>query len=250
MIRKNKVRQIAAILCMITGMSSIPAYAAVPETLGAKNGWNNISGNWYYLMGNGAWSTDFIEDEHTYYAFTKDGILSYAKKNANTGGGAYPVFMLDEKEQELFDKMNDEKRDLFFDAYPDAEEDYEEGRVEVYDAQASLVLDMELCEAAKARLSSALEKGYSKNKREIPGEGTINDYVQKSLPSRKYATFFEMYLWGPEQSYDPYDSVEVRMQEKYEQKNDKKYSLEYYRRMGIAHENKNKKDYYLVILER
>lgn len=32
----------------------------------------------------------------------------------------------------------------------------------------------------------------------------------------------------------PYDSVMIRMQEKFDRKDDKKYSLEYYRRMGIA----------------
>lgn len=48
----------------------------------------------------------------------------------------------------------------------------------------------------------------------------------------------------------PYDSVMIRMQEKFDRKDDKKYSLEYYRRMGIAHENQNGKDYYMVVLER
>ena len=42
----------------------------------------------------------------------------------------------------------------------------------------------------------------------------------------------------------------IRMQEKFDRKDDKKYSLEYYRRMGIAHENQNGKDYYMVVLER
>ena len=41
-----------------------------------------------------------------------------------------------------------------------------------------------------------------------------------------------------------------RMQEKADRKNDKKYSLEYYRRMGIAHEIRDGKDYYMVVLER
>ena len=155
MIRKKDVRRMAAILCVMTGMTGIPAYAAVPETLGAKAGWNQISGNWYYLMGNGAWSTDFIEDENTCYTFTKDGIFSYARKNPNTRGGAYPVYMLDQKEQELFDEMNDEKSDLFFDAYPDAEDDYDNGDVEFYDGQASFVLDQTLNEIAEKRLSLA-----------------------------------------------------------------------------------------------
>ena len=250
MIRGREVRRMAAILCMITGMTAVPAYAAAPETFGAVPGWNQISGKWYYLMENGAWSTDFIEDENTCYTFTKDGTLSYARKTPNTQGGAYPVYVLDQKEQELFDDMNDEKSDLFFDTYPEAEDDYDNGDVEFYDGRATFVLDMDLCDIAKARLSSAMEKGYSKSKNTIPGEGTVSDYVKTAFPERKSATFFEMYLWGPEETYDPYDSVTLRMQEKFDRKDDKKYSLEYYRRMGIAHENQNGKDYYMVVLER
>ena len=136
MIRGREVRRMAAILCMITGMTAVPAYAAAPETFGAVPGWNQISGKWYYLMENGAWSTDFIEDENTCYTFTKDGTLSYARKTPNTQGGAYPVYVLDQKEQELFDDMNDEKSDLFFDTYPEAEDDYDNGDVEFYDGRA------------------------------------------------------------------------------------------------------------------
>ena len=158
--------------------------------------------------------------------------------------------MLDQKEQELFDDMNDEKSDLFFDTYPETEDDYDNGDVEFYDGRATFVLDMDLCDIAKARLSSAMEKGYCKSKNTIPGEGTVSDYVKTAFPERKSATFFEMYLWGPEETYDPYDSVMIRMQEKFDRKDDKKYSLEYYRRMGIAHENQNGKDYYMVVLER
>jgi len=179
----------AAILCMITGMTAVPAYAAAPETFGAVPGWNQISGKWYYLMENGAWSTDFIEDENTCYTFTKDGTLSYARKTPNTQGGAYPVYVLDQKEQELFDDMNDEKSDLFFDTYPETEDDYDNGDVEFYDGRATFVLDMDLCDIAKARLSSAMEKGYCKSKNTIPGEGTVSDYVKTAFPERKSATF-------------------------------------------------------------
>lgn len=35
MIRGREVRRMAAILCMITGMTAVPAYAAAPETFGA-----------------------------------------------------------------------------------------------------------------------------------------------------------------------------------------------------------------------
>ena len=91
MIRRKEIRKLAAVLCMVTGLAAVPAYAAVPETLGAVPGWNQISGKWYYLMGNGIWSTDFIEDETTCYTFAEDGSLSYARKTPNTRGGAYPV---------------------------------------------------------------------------------------------------------------------------------------------------------------
>ena len=38
MIRRREVRRMAAILCMITGMTAVPAYAAAPETFGAVPG--------------------------------------------------------------------------------------------------------------------------------------------------------------------------------------------------------------------
>ena len=45
MIRRREVRRMAAILCMITGMTAVPAYAAAPEPFGAVPGWNQISGD-------------------------------------------------------------------------------------------------------------------------------------------------------------------------------------------------------------
>lgn len=41
----------------------------------------------------------------------RDAVL--CAETPNTQGGAYPVYVLDQKEQELFDDMNDEKSDLF-----------------------------------------------------------------------------------------------------------------------------------------
>ena len=65
-------------------------------------------------MGNGAWSTDFIEDENTCYTFTKGrGIFSYARKNQTHGAERTLLICWIRKEQELFDEMNDEKSDLF-----------------------------------------------------------------------------------------------------------------------------------------
>ena len=114
MIRRREVRRMAAILCMITGMTAVPAYAAAPEPFGAVPGWNQISGKWYYLMENGAWSTDFIEDENTCYTFTKDGTLSYARKPRIRRAARILYTCWIQKEQELFDDMNDEKSDPVF----------------------------------------------------------------------------------------------------------------------------------------
>ena len=49
MIRRREVRRMAALLCMITGMTAVPAYAAAPEVFGAVPGWNQISGKWSTL---------------------------------------------------------------------------------------------------------------------------------------------------------------------------------------------------------
>ena len=90
--------------------------------------------------------------------------------------------------------MNDEKSDLFFDPYPEAEDDYDNGDVEFYDGRATFVLDMDLCDIAKARLSSAMEKGYSKSKNTIR-EREICEYVKTAFPERR-VPHFEMPL-GP-----------------------------------------------------
>ena len=53
---------------------------------------------------------------------------------------------------------------LFFDTYPEAEDDYDNGDVEFYDGRATFVLDMDLCDIAKARLSSAMERDIPRAK--------------------------------------------------------------------------------------
>ena len=79
--------------------------------------------------------------------------------------------MLDQKEQELFDEMNDEKSDLFFDAYPDAEDDYDNGDVEFYDGQASFVLDQTLNEIAETTALSRNGEGIFEEQKYDPGRG-------------------------------------------------------------------------------
>ena len=75
----------------------------------------------------------------------------------------------------------------------------------------------------------------------IPGEGTVSDYIKNVLPERKSATFLRCNLWGPEETYDPYDSVIDRMQEKADRKNDKNILWNTTAEMGIAHENRDGK---------
>lgn len=51
--------------------------------------------------------------QNALYEFYYDGSLKSAQWIPNTGGGAYPVFCYDAETQELFDQLNEEKRDIF-----------------------------------------------------------------------------------------------------------------------------------------
>ena len=91
----------------------------------------------------------------------------------NTGGGAYDAGCYDLMAQDLFDQLNEDKRDLFFEEYPDRKDEYDGDMHRVYDRYAGFQMDMTLNKAADHRLEGA-RRGYADDR--IPGEGTINDY--------------------------------------------------------------------------
>ena len=82
------------------------------------------------------------------------------------------------------------RRATCFDAYPEAEDDYDNGDVEFYDGRATFVLDQDLNEIAKARSSSAMEKGYSKSKNTILGRGNRKRLRKDSISGAKECDIF------------------------------------------------------------
>ena len=70
----------------------------------------------------------------------------------NSGGGAYDAGCYDEETQSLFDDLNEEKRERYFDEHPYREEEYDGDMHRVYDRYAGFKMDMNLNKAADHRL--------------------------------------------------------------------------------------------------
>ena len=144
-------------------------------------------------------------------------------------------------------QLNDEKKDLYFDEYPDREEEYGNDEKRQYDRYAGFIMDEKLNQAAAHRLEAALANGYSGDA--IPGEGTLKDYLGK-ISYRKNSSCRELYLRGREDADDAFDRLIGKTQDKYDSSGKRKDSLDYYRRIGMAHAEKDGKHYFMVILMR
>ncbi len=59
--------------------------------------------------------------DNAVYEFESSGALKTAKWLENTGGGAYNAGCYDDVAQDLFGQLGDEKKEQYFDAYPDRE---------------------------------------------------------------------------------------------------------------------------------
>ncbi|MFR5731788.1 MAG: hypothetical protein ACLUD2_07440 [Clostridium sp.] len=147
------------------------------ETETVRANWVKEGNDWYYLPPDGSRNRQDLQFDNALYKFNWNGSLKTAQWVPNTGGGAYPVFCYDEETQFLFDQLNDEKRDLYFEEYPDREEDYSGDEKTQYDRYAGFLMDEKLNQAAAYRLEAALVNGYSGDA--IPGEGTLKDYLGK-----------------------------------------------------------------------
>ena len=181
------------------------------------------------------------------YEFYYDGSLKSVQWIPNTGGGAYPVFCYDEETQELFDQLNEEKRELFFEEHPDREDSWDGDEKIRYDRYAGFLMDARLNEAASHRLEMALENGYSGDS--IPGEGTLKDYLT-AVSYRKNASAQELYIRGREDAEDAFSRIMAKTQTRYDSTEKRRYSLGYYRRIGMAHAEKDGEQYFMVILMR
>ena len=116
-----------------------------------------------------------------------------------------------------------------------------------YDRYAGFIMDEKLNQAAAHRLEAALANGYSGDA--IPGEGTLKDYLGK-ISYRKNSSCRELYLRGREDVDDAFDKLIGKTQDKYDSNGKRKDSLDYYRRVGMAHAEKDGEQYFMVILMR
>lgn len=212
-----------------------------------KSGWQSEDGEWFYYLEDGTKNRQELTLDDTVYEFEKDGTLESAHWVPNTGGGAYSVVCYDEEEQSLFDQLNEEKKDLFFEEYPDREEEYDGDDRTMYDRYAGFKMDMNLNRIASHRLEMAMQNGYSSDS--IPGEGTLKDYLGQT-GYRKNATSLELYIQRRDDADDAFDKVMDRTQKKYDTSGKRLYSLEYYRSLGMAHAQKDGAHYFMIILMR
>lgn len=198
-------------------------------------GWKEIGGKWYYFHQDGGMNLGEMVLDNGVYQFAEDGSLLSSRWLENTGGGSYTAGCFDEEEQALFDSLSEEKREQYFDEYPDREEEYDGDMHTSYDRFAGFWVETALKEIASHRLEAAVEQGYADER--IPGEGSLKDYLA-AVPYRKNASCLELYIRNCEDADEAYDKVMERMEHRFDGKRDRKYSLEYYRYLGIAHMEK------------
>ena len=210
-------------------------------------GWRPQGEEWYYQQGDGTMCTDELVLDNAAYTFDRKGILESARCLEDTGGGAYPVPCYDEITKGLFDSLNEEKKEAYFDENPEKEDDFDGGVHGVYDRYASFQMRTVLNKAAAHRLEAAETSGYMGDK--VLGEGTINDYM-KSVGYRGSATYMELVIRGTEDADEALSRILSKTQDRSEDGTDRKHSLTYYRSLGMAHAEKNGAQDFVVILMR
>ena len=210
-------------------------------------GWYPVEDSWYYFHEDGGMNLGELELGNGTYAFSSDGQLTFAQRTHGTGGGAYEAGCYDLEEQQLFDRLNEKKKDQYFEEHPERE-GWESGEMGYsYDRYASFRMDMALNRAAAHRLKRAMEQGYADGK--IPGDGTVNDYLA-SVPYRKNSSCLELYIRNCQDGEEAFDKLEEQMNRAFESKKDRKYSLTYYRNLGMSHKEENGSHSFMVIFMR
>ena len=121
-------------------------------------GWEKVGDEWYYFHEDGGMNEGQLVLDNAVYEFEDSGALKTAKWLENTGGGAYNAGCYDDITQELFSELGDEKKEQYFDAYPDREREYDGDNHTSYDRYAGFIMDMKLNKIAQSRLAAAMEK--------------------------------------------------------------------------------------------
>ena len=99
-------------------------------------GFQKVGDEWYYFHEDGGMNLGELELDNAVYSFSAEGALTGASWKENTGGGAYFAGCYDTQEQILFEQLCDEKRDQYFDARPDREQEYDGDMHTSYDRYA------------------------------------------------------------------------------------------------------------------
>lgn len=209
-------------------------------------GWKEIDGDWYYFYEDGRMNQEELLQENAVYEFSRSGALETVRWQDNTGGGAYNAVCYDEFTQDVFDLLNEEKKELYFETHPEREGGCDT-ELEVYDRYAGFEMDMMLNKAAEHRLKAASEKGYSGGR--IPEEGTLGDWLEEK-GYRKNATWMEIYVKNCRDADQAFEKIMGKTEDRYQVRRDRTLSLEYYRYAGLAHEEKDGKHGILMILMR
>lgn len=206
-----------------------------------KTGWDEIGGKYYHFDKGGAMTQGSMTEGETFYSFSPEGSAAYAKQLKNLGGGAFTVGFYSQKCQELADNLNELKKDNFDDDQKPGY--YEDDKVD-YDKNASYVISGRLTEIAEHRLLLARTRGYGDGN--IPGEGKLSDYL-KAVNYNPGRRSMEVYL----RNCDGADQAEERLLRKHDvdQKKRKDQAV-YYTEMGIAHQEADGRDYYMVLFMR
>lgn len=211
-------------------------------------GWREIDGDWYYFHQDGAMNLGELNLDTGCYQFTSDGALASVSWAPNTGGGAYDAGCYDETAQGLLDHLNEEKKEQYFDAHPDDEDEYDGDMHRPYDRYAGFTMNMDLNKLAACRLDGAIQQGYTANL--IPGEGDLKEYLSGINSIYRNRTLLELYVRACEDESEAFDKIMDKAGRRSASKSNRAYSLEYYRQLGMAHRELEGKHYFMVILMR
>ncbi len=149
------------------------------------------------------------------------------------------------EQQVLFERLDEERREEYSDLHPDWEESEEEE--ELPGRRAGFLVKDDLSCIAASRLAAAMENGYSDGK--IPDQGDLSEYLS-SISYRSHATCLEMYLRRCEDGEEAWEKAMRWLERNYDKAEDRKYTLEYYRYLGMNAEERDGKTYFMVLLLR
>lgn len=144
----------------------------------------------------------------------------------------------DEITQELFQEISQEKLEEYEEEYGEPEEE---------EIRAFLQTDERLDQAAAERLQEAMEQGYAGG--QIQGGSTIQEYLsQIGYPGGRNC--MEIYLPDCGDSQEAWEKFSEKMMERYEEKEDRRYLPEYYRKIGMAHADRQESHYFMILMVR